>query len=63
MPADFSFTINDLSDSASAASKVAQSYNPDGSPSLKTSASESGYANASLTTRDISEIMSRRYFN
>lgn len=60
MPADFSFTVDDLSDSSSIASKIGDSYNPDGSPSLVTSASQTGYQNQTLSTRDISEIMSRR---
>ena len=60
MPADFSFTIDDLTDSSSTASKIGESYNPNGSPSLVTSSSKGGYEDVSLTTRDITEIMSRR---
>lgn len=63
MPSDFGFTLDDLSDSTSVTSKIGTSYNPDGSESIKTSASKSGYENASLTTRDVSEIMSRRRIN
>lgn len=59
MPADFSFSIDDLTDSSSIASKIGESYNPDGRDSLVTSASKGGYEDVSLTTRDITEIMSR----
>lgn len=60
MPSDFGFTLDDLNNSTSVTSKIGNSYNPDGSESIKTSASKSGYENANLTTRDVSEIMSRR---
>lgn len=60
MPADFGFNLDDLSDSSSLNSKIGESYNPEGSASLTTSASKEGYENQTLTTRDISEIMSRR---
>jgi hypothetical protein len=63
MPADFGFTIDDLSNSASITSKIGEGYNPDGRVSLKTSSSQSGYEDQTLTTRDISEIMSRRCIN
>lgn len=59
MPADFGFSLDDLSDSSSLNSKIGESYNPDGNASLTTSASKEGYENQTLTTRDISEIMSR----
>jgi hypothetical protein len=57
---DFGFTVNDLSDSTSIASKLGEGYNPGGSESLTTSASKNDFENQTLTTRDISQIMSRR---
>jgi hypothetical protein len=60
MPADFNFTIDDLTDSSRTASKIGESYNPNGTQSLVTSASKGGYEDVSLTTRDVTEIMSRR---
>ena len=57
---DFGFDVNDLSDSTSIASKLGESYNPGGSDSLTTSASQNDYENQTLTTRDISSVMSRR---
>lgn len=62
MSTDFGFTVNDLGDSTSIASKIGEGFNPKGSPSLTTSASQTGYENQSLTTRDVSQIMSRRRF-
>jgi hypothetical protein len=59
---DFGFNVNDLSDSTSIASKLGEGYNPDGSESLTTSASQNDYENQTLTTRDISQVMSRRRF-
>ena len=59
---DFGFTVDDLSDSTALASKLGEGYNPGGSESLMTSASQNNFENQTLTTRDISQIMSRRRF-
>lgn len=63
MAADFGFTLDDLSDSAALTSKIGDGYNPDGRESLRTSSSINGYEDQSLTTRDVTEIMSRRCIN
>lgn len=57
---DFGFSLDDLNDSTSITSKIAESFNPNGSESLVTSASQTGYENQTLSTRDVSEILSRR---
>ena len=62
MGTDFGFSLDDLSSSASITSKIGEGYNPGGRESLKTSSSLSGYEDQSLTTRDVTEIMSRRRF-
>jgi hypothetical protein len=63
MASDFGFTLDDLSDSASLTSKIGDGYNPGGRESLRTSSSLEGYEDQSLTTRDVTEIMSRRRLN
>jgi hypothetical protein len=63
MSSDFGFTLDDLSNSAALTSKIGDGYNPDGRESLRTSSSLEGYEDQSLTTRDVTEIMSRRRLN
>jgi|694.fasta_scaffold00336_24 hypothetical protein len=57
--ADFGFTLDDLDSSTSITRKIAEGFNPNGSESLTTSASQSGYENETMSTRDVSEILSR----
>jgi predicted lactoylglutathione lyase len=57
---DFNFNIDDFADSTSFTSKLGESYNPDGSPSLVTSASKDKYSNQTLTSRNLTDIMSGR---
>jgi hypothetical protein len=57
--ADFGFTLDDLNNSTSITSKIAEGFNPNGSESLTTSASQTGYENQTMSTRDVSEILSR----
>jgi len=57
---DFGFTINDLDNSESITNKIGSGYNPDGAASLVTSASTSKekYGNQTLTSRNLTDIMS-----
>ncbi|MFZ4104973.1 hypothetical protein [Flavobacterium sp.] len=57
---DFNFNLNDFDDSSSFISKISEGYNPDGSASLVTSASKEKYANQTLTSRNVVDIMSGR---
>ena len=57
---DFTFNLTDLDDASSFSSKISEGYNPDGSASLVTSASKEKYANQTLTSRNITDIMSGR---
>jgi hypothetical protein len=60
---DFNFNLNDFDDSATFISKLSEGYNPGGSASLVTSASKEKYANQTLTSRNLTDIMSGRSFN
>lgn len=55
---DFNFNLNDFTDSTSFTSKLGEGYNPDGTASLVTSASKDKYSNQTLTSRNITDIMS-----
>lgn len=55
---DFGFDITHLNDSASLTNQISESYNPDGAASLKTTASVDRYANQTLTSRNLTDIMS-----
>jgi hypothetical protein len=57
---DFNFNLNDFDDSSSFISRISEGYNPDGSASLVTSASKEKYANQTLTSRNVVDIMSGR---
>ena len=57
---DFNFNLNDFNDSSSFISKLSEGYNPDGADSISTTASESRYANQTLTSRNVTDIMSGR---
>lgn len=57
---DFNFDLNDFNDSASFISKLSEGYNPDNSASITTSASKDRYQNQTLTSRNITDIMSGR---
>jgi len=54
---DFGFDISHLNDSASLTNQISESYNPDGAASLKTTASVDKYANQTLTSRNLTDIM------
>jgi len=53
----FELNINDFEDSRAFVQKLAEGYNPKGRASLVTSGSVDRYANATLTSRDITDIM------
>lgn len=54
---DFGFDINSLNDSASLSNKISEGHNPEGGPSLVTSASKDKYSNQTLTSRNLTDIM------
>lgn len=60
---DFNFNLNDFNDSTAFTAKLGESYNPDGSASLVTSGSKDKYSNQTLTSRNLTDIMSGRSFN
>lgn len=60
---DFNFNLNDFNDSTAFISKLSEGYNPDGSASIVTSASKEDYANQTLTSRNLTDIMSGRSAN
>lgn len=60
---DFNFNLNDFNDSSSFISKLSEGYNPDGADSIATTASESRYSNQTLTSRNVTDIMSGRSFD
>lgn len=60
---DFNFNLNDLNDSTAFTSKLSEGYNPDGAASIFTSASKEKYANQTLTSRNLTDIMSGRSVN
>lgn len=60
---DFNFNLNDFNDSTAFISKLSEGYNPDGTASLVTSASKEKYANQTLTSRNLTDIMSGRSIN
>ena len=60
---DFNFNLNDFNDSAAFTSKLSEGYNPDGAKSLVTSASLEDYANQTLTSRNLTDIMAGRSIN
>jgi hypothetical protein len=60
---DFNFNLNDFNDSAAFISKLSEGYNPDGANSLHTSASKEKYANQTLTSRNLTDIMAGRSIN
>jgi hypothetical protein len=60
---DFNFNLNDFNDSAAFITKLSEGYNPDGTASLVTSASKEKYANQTLTSRNLTDIMAGRSIN
>ena len=56
---DFNYTVDDLSDTSTLASKTSSAFYPSGEP-LKTSYSVSGDASRTLTQRDLQSVLSRR---
>ena len=60
---DFNFNLNDFNDFTSFISKLSEGYNPDGAASIVTSASKEDYANQTLTSRNITDIMAGRSIN
>lgn len=57
---EFKLNIDDFNNSQSFTSKIGEGFNPNGSPSLTTSASKDKYVNQSLTSRDVIDIMAGR---
>jgi hypothetical protein len=55
---DFQLNLKDFSSSKAFAEKLAEGYNPGGRASLVTSSSVDRYKNATMTSRDIADIMS-----
>lgn len=56
---DFGFDITDLNNSGSITQKIGEGFNPDGRPSLSTTASreQDKYSSQTLTSRDVTDIM------